>query len=159
MYDLYTHYYQEVACNSSTWADADAARCGCRGRGWWLSEVDTWHCCPCHGKGVPHPEYPTDEEQAEMAVAPSIEECPARLRGVTRAVPREMKMPSPSDGCCGRCEALAWRPTLEGVVYYCGLNKEALVVEDGGDDEVRPSFARCAACLTGGWKERDDVEG
>lgn len=65
-------------------------------------------------------------------------------------------MTSPSDRCCGVCEALAWRPTLAGVVYYCGLNKETLVVEDGGDDEVRPSFARSAACLTMGWKEREE---
>jgi hypothetical protein len=67
MYDnIYTHYYHEVACNSSTWADEDPARCGCRGRGWWSSEVDTWHQCPYHGQGVPHPEDYTDEEAVEM---------------------------------------------------------------------------------------------
>jgi hypothetical protein len=74
MYDEYSHYYQEVACNSAVWARKDAARCGCRGRGWWASEVDTWHCCPFHGEGVPHPEDYTDSEIAEMAAAPSIEE-------------------------------------------------------------------------------------
>lgn len=90
MYDIYTHYYQEVACNSSTWSHEDAARCGCRGRGWWLSEVDTWHCCPCHGKGVPHPESYTESEEAEMAAAPSIEEPrPARSMGLNAFCPRE----------------------------------------------------------------------
>jgi hypothetical protein len=42
---------------------------------------------------------------------------------------------------------------MAGAVYYCGLNKEELVVEDGGDDEVRPSFARSMMCLMRGWKE------
>jgi hypothetical protein len=42
-------------------------------------------------------------------------------------------------------------------VYYCDLNKEELVVEDGGDDEVRASLARCKACLMERWKERGDA--
>jgi hypothetical protein len=80
MYDnIYTHYYYEVACNSRTWADEDPARCGCRGRGWWSSEVDTWHQCPYHGQGVPHPEaedeFYTESEEVEMA-APEIPMAP-----------------------------------------------------------------------------------
>jgi hypothetical protein len=37
------------------WAHPDADKCRCHGRGWVLSEVDTWHECPCH-KGQPHPD-------------------------------------------------------------------------------------------------------
>jgi hypothetical protein len=57
----YETYYREV-CTSHAWADHDADDCGCKGRGWWLSEIDTWHACPFHGKGVPHPEYPESED-------------------------------------------------------------------------------------------------
>lgn len=53
---VYTHYYREVALNSSTWAHHDRALCSCRG-GWWLSELDTWHKCPYHDKDAPHPEW------------------------------------------------------------------------------------------------------
>ena len=46
------------------WAYPDAAHCACSGGGWVLSNWDTWHCCPYHGKGVPHPETesPSDDE-------------------------------------------------------------------------------------------------
>jgi hypothetical protein len=50
----YTQYYHEVACGNS-WARENSQDCGCGGRGWWLSQVDTWHQCPYHGKDVPHP--------------------------------------------------------------------------------------------------------
>ena len=40
---------------SGAWADMDITLCPCRG-GWLLSDFDTFHCCPFHGKGVPHPE-------------------------------------------------------------------------------------------------------
>ena len=56
-----SHYYQEVACNSSTWADPDAAKCGCS-CGWWLSEVDTFHKCPFHDG--PHPDEAGDDEES-----------------------------------------------------------------------------------------------
>jgi hypothetical protein len=46
---------------------------------------------------------------------------------------------------------------LDGVVYYCGRDRVDLVVEDGGDDEVRPSLARSAVCLVKRWKEAEDV--
>jgi len=49
-------YYREVACGSA-WCDEDADRCGCKGSGWWLSELDTWHKCPLHAPNAEHPEY------------------------------------------------------------------------------------------------------
>ena len=45
----------EASCDASTWASSDPAECACQGKGWMLSNVDTWHQCPVHGKGVPHP--------------------------------------------------------------------------------------------------------
>ena len=48
-------YYREFA-QAGAWIDEDPNRCGCRGGGWFLSEVDTWHKCPVHGRDVPHPE-------------------------------------------------------------------------------------------------------
>jgi hypothetical protein len=50
----YQQYYE--AFSVGYWSDPDPAHCGCRGGGWALSEVDTWHRCPQHGAGVPHPE-------------------------------------------------------------------------------------------------------
>jgi hypothetical protein len=49
---------------SKIWADPNAAECGCGGRGWFLSDVDTWHSCPYH-KG-PHPDEEMPEEPIEL---------------------------------------------------------------------------------------------
>ena len=49
-------YYDNFACVPSRWADDDPELCGCGGRGWFLSDLDTWHQCPAHGAGVLHPE-------------------------------------------------------------------------------------------------------
>lgn len=57
-------YHREHAC-AGAWADPDKALCGCRGRGWWLSEVDTTHRCRYHYDGQPHPE----EEDAAVFAA------------------------------------------------------------------------------------------
>ena len=55
-------YYD--AFRAAPWAHEDTSLCGCRGSGWALSDVDTWHECPVHHvKGQAHPEddYPEDE--------------------------------------------------------------------------------------------------
>jgi hypothetical protein len=59
MSDLQQHY---DACERGMFADEDPTRCGCRGHGWFLSEVDTFHKCPEHYAGQPHPE---DDEEPE----------------------------------------------------------------------------------------------
>ena len=60
-------YYED--CRAGMFADADAAQCGCGGCGWFLSQVDTWHKCPAHYTGQPHPESdgPEVSEGAEAA--------------------------------------------------------------------------------------------
>lgn len=43
------------------WARESTSECPCGGSGWALSEVDTWHKCPCHWAGQPHPEDDLDD--------------------------------------------------------------------------------------------------
>lgn len=45
--------------DSGRWANPNPSQCECRG-GWLLSDYDTWHRCPLHGRGVPHPEEEVD---------------------------------------------------------------------------------------------------
>jgi len=53
-------YYDDF--RQGWWADEDANKCLCHGSGWALSDVDTWHQCPIHYRGQPHPEdYVHDE--------------------------------------------------------------------------------------------------
>lgn len=47
-------YYESFS--SGYWCEADPKACRCRGSGWALSELDTFHKCPEHYKGQPHPE-------------------------------------------------------------------------------------------------------
>lgn len=48
--------------DSGVWAELNLQACPCRGRGWLHSDFDTYHRCPVHGAGVPHPE----DEEAEF---------------------------------------------------------------------------------------------
>ena len=54
-------YYRDFC--SGAWAERDPKDCLCRGRGWALSEVDTWHKCPAHYTNQPHPDEESDEVQ------------------------------------------------------------------------------------------------
>ena len=47
--------YYEAFC-SGYWVEEDANYCPCKGSGWALSDVDTWHKCPAHYRGQRHPE-------------------------------------------------------------------------------------------------------
>lgn len=38
------------------WATENEGECLCHGRGWALSDVDTWHKCPVHFRGQLGPE-------------------------------------------------------------------------------------------------------
>lgn len=69
------HYYQNFCANY--WAHPDAEICRCKGRGWVLSEVDTWHECPYH-KGQPHPEDEGREcDPCDVIPAPEVEPAPS----------------------------------------------------------------------------------
>jgi len=46
--------------NSGAWAEVNPDDCPCKGHGWFLSDYDTYHQCPIHGKGTPHPEMNED---------------------------------------------------------------------------------------------------
>jgi len=60
MSELQTYY---DAFKTAYWADEDAAVCRCKGSGWVLSEVDTFHECPVHYDGQPNNE--SSEEECE----------------------------------------------------------------------------------------------
>jgi hypothetical protein len=47
------HEYNDIC--SGTWAHPDKDECPCRG-GWFVSDLDTYHKCPYHFDGQPHPE-------------------------------------------------------------------------------------------------------
>lgn len=51
--------YYSAVCNGY-WKAEDPSECGCRGSGWFLSDVDTVHQCSMHYTGQPHPEYDED---------------------------------------------------------------------------------------------------
>ena len=73
----------DEACNSSTWNDKDPAKCGCRGSGWFLSDLDTEHLCHLHNDGQPSRAHGEEEDWAVYEakkngtwVAPVIEKPP-----------------------------------------------------------------------------------
>jgi hypothetical protein len=46
-----------AACDGRSWQHEDTDLCGCRGGGWYLSDVDTSHQCSFHyDPRSPHPE-------------------------------------------------------------------------------------------------------
>lgn len=54
------HYYNNFRAGSFERRDPD--KCGCRGTGYALPQVDTWHKCPVHfTPGQRHPEDDHDE--------------------------------------------------------------------------------------------------
>ncbi len=71
-------YYDNVASNPAAWANTDADQCGCGGRGWFLSDLDTWHKCPVHDGLHPYEEeavhYAAEEEARDQAEAAFIRE-------------------------------------------------------------------------------------
>jgi len=50
----YESYYANFDANQDV--DRPAETCACRGHGWILSDLDTWHECRAHYAGQPHPE-------------------------------------------------------------------------------------------------------
>ncbi len=71
-------YYNNFAC-ANVWADPDPERCGCRGSGWWLSDLDTFHKCPCHYNGQRHPEdYPYEDTDDEPCSQQHVGENPVQ---------------------------------------------------------------------------------
>jgi len=51
----------------------DSETCACRGGGWILSQLDTFHKCPVHFAGQRHPED-YDDEDAPMGSEPPCAE-------------------------------------------------------------------------------------
>ena len=69
---LYGHSFHDFRTQTNNdiveaHSDKPAHECrACRGRGWWLSDYDTWETCPLHYTGQPDPETAmADHEAAE----------------------------------------------------------------------------------------------
>lgn len=60
-----SHYYENF--RTAYWRDEDPEVCRCKGHGWALSEVDTWHQCPTHYCGQLHPEADCGSEEEQAA--------------------------------------------------------------------------------------------
>jgi len=56
----YDHFSTRI--QGGAFSNEDASLCDCHGCGWILSQLDTWHECPCH-PGKPHPEDAYDEAE------------------------------------------------------------------------------------------------
>ena len=54
------HLVQQLN-NAALWSHPNPSQCPCGGRGWLLSDYDTWHACNVHGRTP----YPEDEEGHE----------------------------------------------------------------------------------------------
>jgi hypothetical protein len=85
MSDLQNYY--DNFCRPAVWACEDADKCGCRGSGWFLSELDTWHECPVHYRGQPNSESSEEEvREWEMLEAgwekPVVVDAPVETRPV-----------------------------------------------------------------------------
>ena len=50
---------------SGRWAEMNPSKCPCNGRGYVLSDFDSWHKCPEHGDGVLNMEEEEDLPDAE----------------------------------------------------------------------------------------------
>ncbi len=68
MYSEQSTYLQSFG--QGWWAGKEEEHCPCHGYGWNLSELDTWHQCPVHYNGQPHP----DEDELRMAAMEEWEE-------------------------------------------------------------------------------------
>ncbi len=60
-YDEYSQYYRAFVERLRVGEGLTAEECRCCGGGWILSDVDTWHRCPDHFAGQPHPEDRNDD--------------------------------------------------------------------------------------------------
>lgn len=54
------HDYAQL--QSGNWALMSPRLCPCRGGGWFLSDLDTYHRCPIHGLDAQDPDYDEDGE-------------------------------------------------------------------------------------------------
>ena len=86
------HYYNNFRAGS--FERLDPARCGCRGTGYALSEVDTWHKCPVHyTPGQRHPEDDHDECEAQDTNEVLDARTIAAMAAVTPAVINDDEIP------------------------------------------------------------------
>jgi hypothetical protein len=137
--------YNEFA--AAFWADPDPEVCYCHGRGWALSDFDTWHQCPIHFKGQLSPEtYYSSFEEYEQRNAESMAEY-QRLRcekpplrnpaydTSPMGIFAEYDITSENNGECPECRDGANFSPLECPLCGDSLKKE-LAEEGANDDDI-----------------------
>ncbi len=73
--------------NSGCWAVEEAGDCLCGGRGWALSEVDTWHKCPVHFCGQLDPQdYDSPMTDDEFEAAEKLSRARWAVKAAARGV-------------------------------------------------------------------------
>jgi len=92
----FTQYAEN--CRAGFFADEDPAHCGCRGSGWFLSQLDAWYECPVHHKkGQRHPE---DFDDNPVDCAPPEYSNPGMFDGeIERLLGREYVGESDQEPC------------------------------------------------------------
>jgi hypothetical protein len=148
---MYENLYRDL--ESGCWAEVNPFTCECRG-GWLLSDLDTWHRCPIHGVGVPHPEdehTKFDREAHRLNLA--------RKAYVTfREVARRNGFRGSFKAAC-LAEAGVPRPSVKEWVNAAEAVAERLVYEKaevaarraGYSCALEQRWAVEAACERGGW--------
>jgi hypothetical protein len=72
-------------CQSGQWAELNPSKCPCRS-GWMLSDLDTWHRCPMHGAGVPHPEEFNRDDSTGLHDPPDFDFAEHKLQNFRNAL-------------------------------------------------------------------------
>lgn len=75
------------------WASRNKRKCACRGSGWTLSDVDTWHKCPVHYVEGQHD--PFDDEGCDCGQKPCIYYSRQKLRARAAVFSERKNRPHP----------------------------------------------------------------
>jgi len=121
----FTSYYDDFASQSNRWSHSkNPTLCACR-NGWFLSELDTWHQCPEHGEGKPHPDedYWAEEETSVLDVEPADGRKVLDRESDLRC---DHGVQAPHCGrCAGKGDIPQYRHVERGVCFRClGSGKE-----------------------------------
>lgn len=65
-----SQYYEAFVARLAVGEGLAPEDCACRGGGWILSQIDTWHQCPDHYTGQRHPEDDMDEPATSGEAVP-----------------------------------------------------------------------------------------
>jgi len=114
---------------SGQWAALLPTECPCHGSGWMLSTFDTWHRCPIHGNGVPHPEDEHVDFDRDAHCLETWRTCWRYLQGWRRSLGFQGPMTAWVVRLSGKCPATP----QEWVEVAYGLVTQGSRVQDEAD--------------------------